>query len=60
VTVRFAKPLIVPELARIVTAPLPKVLARPAVPVSLLTVASVPSEELQCTVAVISWTLLSL
>jgi hypothetical protein len=57
VTVRLAVPLIASEVARMVTVPVANVLARPAVPEASLTVATVPSEELQCTVVVTSWLL---
>lgn len=57
VTVRSADPLMAPEVARIVSSPLASVLANPEVPAALLTVANVPSEELQCTVPVTSWVL---
>src|SRR5437667_7578752 len=60
VTVRLPEPLTDPDAAVIVTAPEARALARPWLPTVLLTVATVPSEELQCAVAVTSCVLLSL
>src|SRR6266849_3899168 len=60
VTVRLPEPLTDPDAAVIVTAPEARVLARPWLPTVLLTVATVPSEELQCTVPVTSCVLPSL
>jgi len=60
VTVRLAEPLAEAEAALIVMDPVPTPVASPWLPAVLLTVATVPSEELQWTVAVTSCVLLSL
>jgi hypothetical protein len=54
VTVSVVEPDIAPEEAAIVVIPVAKLLARPLVSGPLLTVATVASVELQCTVAVTS------
>ena len=59
-TVRLAEPLTEPDVAVIVVVPVPTVLARPSVPVELLTVAAAAFDELQCADWVRSWTLPSL
>ena len=60
VTVRLPELLTDPDAAVIVTVPGTRVLARPWLPAVLLTVATVPSEELQCAVPETSCVLPSL
>lgn len=50
VTVRVVLPLVAPEVALIVEAPVPTLLARPCVPEALLIVTTVGAEDPHCTV----------
>ena len=52
VTVKIVEPLILPEVAEIVAAPVARALAKPWVPAILLTVATVLLLELQVTESV--------
>ena len=47
VTVRFAVPLIDPDVALMMVRPAATAVAKPCVPAELLMVATVPSDELQ-------------
>ena len=60
VTVSFVVPEMEPEVAVMVVVPVPALVAKPWVPVALLTVATGVLEELHCTELVRFWVLPSL